>query len=111
MTNVIRTGCGGSVVAETFESGVTLIAPLTTCCGASGKGSAGSRTGVVCRACYRDVEPAYGDCAVLGEEGDAVPLDRLAHWAADLYRCAVPEECAEHTLWLVRQSLPTTQEA
>lgn len=33
---------------------------LTPCCGASGKGSAGSYTGVVCRACYVDVDLDYG---------------------------------------------------
>ena len=31
---------------------------LTPCCGASGKGSDG---GIVCRACYHDVDDIYGD--------------------------------------------------
>jgi hypothetical protein len=35
----------------------TIVYYLTECCGASGKGSAGSYTGVVCRSCY-DVVPA-----------------------------------------------------
>ena len=34
---------------------------LTPCCGASGKGSAGSRTGVVCRSCYSDMAADFGD--------------------------------------------------
>ncbi len=33
--------------------------PLTTCCRASGKGGG---DGVICRACYRDVETYFGDC-------------------------------------------------
>ncbi|WP_216907663.1 hypothetical protein [Nocardia noduli] len=33
---------------------------LTPCCHASGKGSAYSVTGVVCRACYRDVDDKHG---------------------------------------------------
>lgn len=32
----------------------------TPCCGASGKGSTNSETGVVCRACYREVDEIYG---------------------------------------------------
>jgi hypothetical protein len=35
----------------------TIVYYLTSCCGASAKGSAGSYTGVVCRNCY-DVVPA-----------------------------------------------------
>ena len=30
---------------------------ITDCCGASAKGSANSRTGVCCRACYREIDP------------------------------------------------------
>ncbi|WP_051030274.1 MULTISPECIES: hypothetical protein [Nocardia] len=33
---------------------------LTPCCHASGKGSADSISGVVCRACYRDVPIKHG---------------------------------------------------
>jgi hypothetical protein len=36
--------------------------PLTPCCHASGKGW-NSPTGVVCRSCYADVDPKYGDRA------------------------------------------------
>ncbi|MGY1947630.1 hypothetical protein [Nocardia asiatica] len=35
-------------------------AVLTPCCHASGKGSADSISGVVCRACYRDVHHKHG---------------------------------------------------
>ncbi|RBO79951.1 hypothetical protein [Nocardia puris] len=33
---------------------------LTLCCHASGKGSADSISGVVCRACYRDLHHKHG---------------------------------------------------
>ncbi|WP_218025078.1 hypothetical protein, partial [Nocardia pseudovaccinii] len=35
-------------------------AVLTPCCHASGKGSSDSISGVVCRACYRDVHHKHG---------------------------------------------------
>lgn len=34
--------------------------PLTSCCRATGKG-AEVETGTVCRSCYREVDPTYGD--------------------------------------------------
>ncbi|WP_216918291.1 hypothetical protein [Nocardia noduli] len=46
---------------------------LTPCCHASGKGSAYSMSGVVCRACYRDVHYKHG-----GIEAEiAIPRDDL----------------------------------
>lgn len=33
---------------------------LTDCCGASGKGSVNSPTGVCCRKCYREVDAVFG---------------------------------------------------
>lgn len=39
--------------------GTEYLIPLTPCCHASGKGSESS-TGVVCRRCYREVDPKYG---------------------------------------------------
>lgn len=44
---------------------------LTPCCEASGKGSADSPTGVVCRACYETVDAKFGDG---WGEGDDRPL-------------------------------------
>lgn len=38
----------------------TIVYYLTECCGASGKGSANSATGVVCRSCYRQVPASLG---------------------------------------------------
>ncbi len=46
---------GGLITAD---SGI--IYYLTRCCGASGKGSANSTSGVVCRSCYADVGPEFG---------------------------------------------------
>lgn len=39
--------------------------PLTPCCHATGKGSGGSPTGVVCRACYRTVDDKFGGRATV----------------------------------------------
>ena len=39
--------------------GAEYLIPLTPCCQASGKG-AESGTGVVCRNCYREVDPKHG---------------------------------------------------
>lgn len=39
--------------------------PLTPCCQASGKGGG---NGVVCRACYHDVETYFGDCWSAGDD-------------------------------------------
>jgi hypothetical protein len=38
---------------------------LTPCCLASGKGSAGSETGVCCRGCYVDVDSKFGTWATV----------------------------------------------
>lgn len=42
-----------------------VIAPLTPCCRASGKGCDGY---IGCRACYREVSYGFGDCWKLDEE-------------------------------------------
>lgn len=44
----------------TFEIAHGMAFYTTACCGASGKGSGDSETGVVCRACYQDVDGIYG---------------------------------------------------
>lgn len=46
-----------SVIAK--DNDLTLYYRLTNCCGASGKGSEVA-SGVVCRACYREVLPEFG---------------------------------------------------
>ncbi len=46
------------------DDGAEYLIPLTPCCHASGKG-AESRTGVVCRSCYREVDPKYGGAGAL----------------------------------------------
>lgn len=50
---------------------VRLVYPLTDCCAASGKGSGDVMSGVVCRSCYREVPPLFGDCAPLDDEAAA----------------------------------------
>lgn len=60
MEMVYRTGiydpdCGGEYA---YSDGVVYL--LTPCCKASGKGSIGSFSGVVCRKCRRDVSYEFG---------------------------------------------------
>ena len=59
-------------VAEVGE--VHLAYPLTPCCGASGKGGG---SGVICRKCYRDVDPMFGDCAPLYSVPGGWPTERI----------------------------------
>ncbi len=63
---------------------------LTPCCKAGSKGSANSSTGVVCRACYREVSAKYGSW---GWEA--------LHQAARDAKCPCPSECADHALAVV----------
>ena len=57
-TTIISTNALASdPIGGLLTSDGTIVYYLTACCGASGKGSAGSYTGVVCRNCY-DVVPA-----------------------------------------------------
>lgn len=51
---------------------------LTACCLASAKGTANAESGVCCRACYAELDPAMG--GVPGESGPTV------------YRVTLPEE-------------------
>jgi hypothetical protein len=52
------------------KSGVTIAVcdgiayPLTPCCGASAKGG---EYGIICRACYHDIDPALGMATTLPE--------------------------------------------
>jgi hypothetical protein len=73
-----------------------MVAPLTPCCGASGKGSATS-TGVCCRKCYREVPAMYGDCFMLGDPGETLTLEG---WIIEATRgaCPVSLACATTTL-------------
>lgn len=61
----------GGKIAVSFESGIAY--PLTTCCGATGKGGG---HGVICRSCYEDVDYSFGG----GWTIDAMP----AEFAADV---------------------------
>lgn len=55
-----------------------MIAPLTPCCQASGKGCDGY---IGCRACYNEVSPFFGDCWDLADDRG---------W--DTYRCLLQDE-------------------
>jgi hypothetical protein len=65
----------------TDESPAYLAYPLTPCCGASGKGGG---NGVICRSCYRDVDPMFGDCAPLYEVPGSWPVERIVGGWTDL---------------------------
>ena len=51
---------GWVFVARLFD-GMDEFYVLTACCDASGKGSADVESGVVCRACYEEVDSLHGD--------------------------------------------------
>lgn len=65
--------------SEAIEAfgGVKIAGPITPCCGASGKGSIDSPTGVVCRACYEVVDSDYGMGWVEGTPGWDIMLGQL----------------------------------
>lgn len=55
-----------------------IVYPLTACCSASAKGSmALGEPATVCRGCYEEIDPAMGDCAVVGSETFLRDLYRL----------------------------------
>lgn len=55
--------------------------PLTPCCLASGKGSSNVESGVVCRACYREVDAVFGSAAPMYDVPGAWPTERIvASW-------------------------------
>ena len=67
-----------------LDTEIKMVYPLTTCCEASAKGSVA--TGVpatVCRACYRDIDPGYGDCVILTEDRDAA-IQKISWWILTL---------------------------
>jgi hypothetical protein len=48
---------------------------LTECCAASAKGSSNCETGVCCRACYAEIDTAYGGIYDEKFDGKINPLD------------------------------------
>jgi hypothetical protein len=97
-TPVEKFELGGDVVIGVAElgEGAWLAVPLTPCCGASGKGGG---HGVVCRKCYRDVDPMYGDCAPLYSVPGGWPTERIIAGWTD----APVQEIADLvTLWRVK---------
>lgn len=65
---------------------------LTPCCKASGKGSIDSATGVVCRRCYREVDPIFG----FGWDKANAEHD-IANVLPDL-GCSTPRDCVTAAL-------------
>lgn len=63
-TNAIASDPIGGLIT----SDGTIVYYLTECCGASGKGSDISPTGVVCRNCYRTVPSALGAGWLVADE-------------------------------------------
>lgn len=46
--------------------------PLTECCDATGKGS---EVGIVCRSCYREVDPIFGTTVDLDRDVQPIPKE------------------------------------
>ena len=71
VSDIVTLGEGpyGKVVWDKDDT--QLVYVLTPCCNATGKGVEYSATFVACRACYRDVDPIYGDCEQARTSGDA----------------------------------------
>lgn len=77
-----------------------LVYYLTRCCGASGKGSANSSTGTVCRACYREVSAEFGR---------GWRVDDEAAW--ERYRERLAAELGEHLATRLTQRVKTAAHA
>lgn len=81
--------CGAQAAAVVDEMFPTVVSfhGLTPCCGAHGKGDADASTGVVCRACYREVSAKYGTSG----------WESIEQAARDA-KCPNPEACADFVL-------------
>lgn len=94
---VIRTAHHGA-----FGEWDNIVYPLTDCCEASGKGSESSPTGVVCRACYRQVPIRMARAALLTDEDFmeslVMMLPECGSRTGDLFDCA--NEVAYRAGWL-----------
>lgn len=89
---VTHTTLCGAAFAEAHG----MVALLTRCCGATGKGSmVADQPAVVCRGCYRETDAVYGDGATLN---DPAGVQRLIETAPHV-DCPVPHECATHAIW------------
>ncbi|QDF17600.1 hypothetical protein SEA_YAGO84_69 [Gordonia phage Yago84] len=97
-TATITTLCKVQVLASDVLGAV----PLTLCCNATGKGSADSPTGVVCRNCYSPVSMHFGD------SGYNAVFDAVSEAG-----CPCAADCAQHTLGEVEAALasPTNRPA
>lgn len=81
--------CGAEAAAAVDPMFPTVVSfhGLTPCCKAHGKGDADASTGVVCRACYREVSAKYGTAG----------WESIREAARDA-KCSAPNECADYIL-------------
>ncbi len=56
-SKVVGLDSDGCLLVPLMGEDLDYLIPLTPCCNASGKGGG---HGVVCRSCYRDVDPKFG---------------------------------------------------
>jgi hypothetical protein len=83
------------------DYGDEYLVPLTPCCHAHGKG-ADSATGVVCRKCYREVDPKYGG------PGDLTVAVAGARPALRLFRRRLAPRAASTTPWTTTEAVVRT---
>ena len=91
-------GTKASVAATTFPNGRTMVYLLTSCCGASAKGS---EAGTVCRGCYKPVKDAMDWSAMSDDAGVLASLIGVM-WATG---CPCPSDCADIALSAVEAQL------
>ena len=87
-----------AVAAGTFPNGRTMVYLLTSCCGASAKGSG---AGTVCRGCYKPIADAMGWAAMSDDAGVLAALIGVM-WAMG---CPCPSDCADLALSAVEAHL------
>jgi hypothetical protein len=91
------------------DDGDEYLVPLTACCHAHGKG-ADSTTGVVCRNCYREVDPKYsgpGDLSV-AVAGARPALLFFRHRLAPRAASTAPWTTTEAAVRTLREATPPT---
>ncbi|WP_053734153.1 hypothetical protein [Nocardia sp. NRRL S-836] len=83
------------------DHGDEYLVPLTPCCHAHGKG-ADSATGVVCRNCYREVDPKYGG------PGDLSVAVAGARPALQFFRRRLAPRAASRAPWITTEAAVRT---
>ena len=72
MSDNVTLGVNGYGEQVVFDPDANMVFLLTSCCESTGKGSAESETGVVCRSCYEPINAAFGTGATLADGLDSV---------------------------------------